>query len=85
MKAGQIQNSPRRRRLAVRWAERADVWEMPIGRRLRVAHGRRGRRLSASWLAVRLHCGDHALWVSVPEQPHSRWTRGPGRIDLNWL
>jgi hypothetical protein len=85
MMSGRIQNPSRRRTLEVHWAESGVVWEAPIGRRLWAGHGRRGRRLAGRWLAGRLHCGDHALWVSVPEQPHSRWTRGPGRIDLNWL
>lgn len=85
MISGRIQNLSQRRTLAVHWAESGVSWEAPIGRRLGAGQGRRGRRSAGRWLAGRLHCGDHVLWVSVPEQPHFRWTRGPGRIDLNWL
>lgn len=85
MNPGRIRNSSRQRCLVVHWAESGMEWEVPIGRQLRAEQGRRVRRLAGCWVARRLQCGNHGLWVLVPERLHSGVTRGPGRIDLNWL
>lgn len=85
MNPGRIRNSSRRRCLVVQWAESGVDWEVPIMRQLPVEQGRRARRLAGCWVAGRLQCGNHGLWVSVPDRLHSGVTRGPGRIDLNWL